>query len=83
MKAQQKKRIHINTVEATFLFRALLSFKGKINEVLQNDTPLTPALEDSMEYMKEVAIHQDNITSDLMDMLTENFATDTKYLLPQ
>ncbi len=77
-----KQTISIDTVQASFLFRALLNYKGKINEALEQVSNIKPELEIYSDIIKQVATYQDEITGDLCLLLTETFATDIKYLLP-
>jgi 5,10-methenyltetrahydromethanopterin hydrogenase len=83
MNQQAPKPFFINDAEATFIYRALLSFKDKVTEVLESPSVISFELQASMIHMKYVAFYQHEVITGLMDELTEQFATDTKHLLPQ
>jgi len=77
----QPLNISLNTVEATFIHRALLTYSDTIKSVMASEAP--GQMEEYRGVIQEVGRYQHKIITDIMEYLTENFETDTKYLLPE
>ncbi len=78
------KAFFINDTEATFIYRALLNSKGRINEILKMEGIDRNTNHDSfIDSVQKVGLYQDEIISGLMDELSEQFATDINLLLPK
>ncbi len=79
------KAFLITDVEATFIFRALLNSHNRIKEVIDMQAMRLDANpeENIFDYINKVADYQNEITSNLMNELTEQFNTDTLLMLPE
>jgi hypothetical protein len=78
------KPFYIDDTEATFIYRALLNCKGRIDDILKLEG-ITQNMDNNsfIDSVKKVGLYQDEIISGLMDELTEQFNTDINLMLPK